>query len=208
MPRLFINYRRADSQGFAGRMYDRLAKVFGRGNIFMDVETLQPGEKFVEAIVREATARDVMLVLIGPQWLNKTRETKKSRLDDSDDYVRREIETALNSNMHVIPILLQGATLPSSESLPKSLHSLLACNACVIGNDFHSDVGQLIRRIKQIADPKQGKQILIGRYFCTRTYVVHCGWSPKHVRTRNKKPMAPCDSDITNGSSVFRASMG
>lgn len=164
MPRLFINYRRADSQGFAGRIYDRLAKAFGRRNVFMDMETLNPGEKFVEAIEREATGRNAMLVLIGPNWLSPIGESNKTRLDDPADYVRREIEMASNKNMHIIPILLQDAKLPSPESLPTSLHGILSHNAFAIGPDFHSDIGQLIRRVKQIADPNRGKQILIGLF--------------------------------------------
>jgi hypothetical protein len=164
MPKLFINYRRADSQGFAGRIYDRLAKAFGHRNVFMDIETLQPGEKFVEAIEREGMARNVMLILIGPNWLNPIGDVNKTRLEDPEDYVRREIEMALHRDMHVIPLLLQGAKLPSPENLPPSLHRILSYNAFVIGPDFHSDMGQLIRRVKQVADPNRGKQILVGLF--------------------------------------------
>jgi hypothetical protein len=93
--RIFVSYRRQESKDFAGRLYDRLADQFGEGQVFIDVDAIEPGVDFAEAITRAVAACQVLLAVIGPNWLTITDERGRRRLDDPDDFVRLEIEAAL-----------------------------------------------------------------------------------------------------------------
>ena len=119
--KIFISYRRADASGFAGRLFDYLSTRFGEENIFMDVEGLDLGVDFHKALDEAVGACDVLLALIGNQWLNIKNENGQRRLDDPKDFVRIEIAAALNRKIRVIPILVQGARMPKKKELPKKL---------------------------------------------------------------------------------------
>jgi hypothetical protein len=92
--RVFISYRRTDTAPFAGRLYDYLAESFGADQVFMDVDTIDPGVDFVRAIEQAIASCEVLLVLIGPLWLDATNEEGRRRIDDPHDYVRLGIESA------------------------------------------------------------------------------------------------------------------
>jgi hypothetical protein len=126
MPAIFISYRREDSIGHAGRLYDRLVERFGRERVCRDIETIEAGEDFVEAVRQRVAKSDVLLVLIGPRWLTATDDEGRWRLADENDLVRLEIATALDRNIRVIPVLLQGATMPRAKDLPAEQSSLSA----------------------------------------------------------------------------------
>lgn len=96
MPGIFINYRRDDQAGFAGRLADVLENAFGVENVFRDVEDIHPGEDFVVAIQKQLSSVSVMLVMIGPAWLTVNNNGVR-RLNETDDFVRREIQAALES---------------------------------------------------------------------------------------------------------------
>src|SRR5438552_15437693 len=93
--KLFINYRREDTAPYAGRLYDRLTTHFGEDQVFIDIDQIDPGEDFVEAINRKVSACDIAIVLIGPSWLHATDASGKRRLDDEEDFVRMEIVASL-----------------------------------------------------------------------------------------------------------------
>jgi hypothetical protein len=142
---IFINYRRADSEDIVGRIYDRLAQEFGKGSVFKDVEDILPGVDFRYALEREITATDVMLSVIGPDWIN---QPNKRRLHDPNDFVRLEIETALNRGIPVIPLLVRRRErMPQKRHLPESLRDLLFRNALLIrpDPDFHNDMDRLVQ---------------------------------------------------------------
>jgi hypothetical protein len=124
VPRIFVSYRRSDSQGWAGRLGERFARAFGDVALFFDIESIAPGDDFVEAIERSLAESEVALVLIGPGWLTASLPDGRRRLDDPGDFVRIEIETALERNVQVIPVLLGGAAVPAKERLPVSLAKL------------------------------------------------------------------------------------
>src|SRR5690349_10570277 len=109
---IFVSYRRQDSSHLAGRLYDRLADRFGEDQVFMDVDTIEPGVDFAEEITRAVSACKVLLAVIGPNWLAATDERGCRRLDDPDDFVRLEIEAALARGVRVIPILADDAVMP------------------------------------------------------------------------------------------------
>lgn len=137
---IFISYRRSDAAGHAGRIYDYLKNYFGEERVFFDVDTIKPGTNFEQKINTELEQTGAVLVLIGRQWLDVKDASGNRRLDDSQDYVRLEVESALRKNVTVIPVLLQGAEIPSGRSLPEPLYELSRRNAIRLDDDqWNSD---------------------------------------------------------------------
>ena len=123
MSKIFISYRRADSQGWAGRLGDELTRRFGDVALFFDIEAIPAGDDFVEAIEGALAEAEVVIVLIGPNWLSASFSDGRRRLDDPNDLVVVEIATALARRIRVIPVLLAGAIMPSAEHLPVKITS-------------------------------------------------------------------------------------
>lgn len=143
--RVFINYRREETAYPAGWLYDRLANRYG-GQVFKDVDSIQLGDDFVEVITRAVGSCDVLLALIGDQWLAITDARGRRRLDDPDDFVRLEIEAALTRNVRVIPILVEGARLPRADELPPSLAGLVRRQALELSPArFDFDISRLLK---------------------------------------------------------------
>src|SRR6476646_3018796 len=115
--KVFINYRREDSIGTAGRLYDRLAETFGGDNLFMDVDNIPIGVNFEEYLKSQVAACDVVLSVIGPNWLNAKDETDQRRLDKPDDFVAIE----LARDIPVIPVLVDGTRMPKEPDVSKRL---------------------------------------------------------------------------------------
>ena len=154
---IFISYRRQESSHLAGRLADRLADRFGEGQVFIDVDTIEPGVDFAEEIFRAVAACRVLLAIIGPDWLTATDERGARRLDDPDDIVRLEIEAALARGVRVIPILVESAVMPDRQDLPESLALLGRRNALLIRHEtFRSDAGRLVAAIERILAPASG----------------------------------------------------
>ena len=151
MARIFISYQRDDSGGWAGRLYDRLSQHFGRDNVFMDIDTIEPGLDFVEVIERAVGSCDALIALICNQWLTITDDAGRRRLDNPEDFVRLEIAAALARNIRVIPALVDAARMPSSTDLPDALRMLARRNAIEISDRrFHYDVDQLIEVLDRV----------------------------------------------------------
>ena len=153
---IFISYRRQDEPNFAGRLYDRLAARYGRETVFMDVDTIDLGVDFAEVIDQSLARCQVMIVVIGREWLGVVDEDGERRLDNPDDYVRLEIEKALHSSTRVIPVLVEGATTPKSTQLPPPLASLSRRNGIAMAHaSFTSDASRLIETLDRIlAEPR------------------------------------------------------
>lgn len=152
MPRVFISYRRDDSAGYVGRLYDKIAERFGEESVFMDIDAIQPGEDFVEVIEKAVRSCDVLLAVLGKQWVTITDAHGQRRIDNPDDFVRLEIAAALRrKRVRVIPVLVRGAAMPSAAQLPVNLQPLSTRNAHVISDkNFHRDVDDLIKVLEQI----------------------------------------------------------
>ncbi len=151
---IFICYRRGDSAGHAGRLADALVDRFGPNSVFMDVDTIEPGVDFVEEIDRAVGHCDVLIALIGPQWLGAA-DARGRRLDDPDDLVRLEIQTALERKIRVIPTLVGGADMPSQGQLPGALANLARRNAVELSDRrFRSDMQMLFATLEKIAEQK------------------------------------------------------
>jgi Tol biopolymer transport system component len=143
--RVFISYRRDDAAYPAGWLFDRLAERFGEEQIFKDVDSIELGDDFVETIGEAVGSTDVLLALIGEKWLTVAGEDGRRRLDDPADFVRLEIEAALARKVRVIPILVEGASMPSEDELPASLMPLARRQALELSPArFASDTGRLL----------------------------------------------------------------
>jgi TIR domain len=114
--RIVISYRREETAYPAGWLFDRLADRFGGGQVFKDVDSIDPGDDFVEVITRAVGSCDVLLALIGGEWLTITDAHGRRRLDNPEDFVRLEIEAALERDVRVIPILVDGRGCPRPRS--------------------------------------------------------------------------------------------
>jgi hypothetical protein len=152
--KVFLSYRREDSAGYAGRVQDRLAQEFGRDLLFMDVDTVPLGVNFVTVLHNEVAKCEVLLAVIGPHWLDARDDAGNRRLDDPHDFVRIEIGAALQRNIPVIPILLDGAKVPKANQLPKDLEELSLRNGLDVRHaSFHNDIDKLVQGLKgQLAE--------------------------------------------------------
>jgi len=149
MVRIFISYRRDDSAGHTGRIFDRLSDHFGLDSIFMDVDTIRPGRDFVEAVRQAVGSCDRLVAVIGGEWLSISDATGSRRLDDPDDLVRLEVAAALERGIRVVPVLVQGARMPGAPDLPDALKPLATRNAQEVSDRrFHSDVQRLIEALR------------------------------------------------------------
>lgn len=150
MATIFLSYRREDSAAHAGRLYDRLSAHFGKANVFMDIDTIDLGEDFVDAITKTVGVCDVLIALIGRQWLTATDAEGRCRLEKPDDFVRMEIAAALERNIRVVPALVGGASMPIAEGLPQPLAKLATRNGLQISDErFHQDVDRLVESIER-----------------------------------------------------------
>lgn len=144
MPGVFISYRREDSGGYTGRLFDILSSHFGRKNTYMDLDTIHGGDDFTAVIEEKISASDVLVAVIGTRWLTIT-ENGTRRLDNPRDFVRLEIGKALERGIRVIPVLVDGASMPRADDLPAGLRPLSERQAVEIRDaHFHSDAQQLI----------------------------------------------------------------
>jgi hypothetical protein len=135
MARVFISYRRDDTSGEAGRLAADLVRRAGRGNVFIDVDSIGPAEDFEDRIDRALHASDVAFVLIGRRWLDSALPDGRRRLEQANDYVRREIAQALaRSDVIVVPVLVNGADVPSAEELPDDIAALSKINAAELNH--------------------------------------------------------------------------
>jgi hypothetical protein len=134
MTDIFVSYRREDSSGWAGSLSRSLRESFGAEQVFADIITLEPGADFTEVIEQKLRSIRVLLAVIGPHWLTVTDKKGQRRLDNPDDLVRGEIATALRLGVRVVPVLVGGATLPSSEELPDDLKGLARRHACELSD--------------------------------------------------------------------------
>lgn len=147
---IFVSYRREDSAGWAGRIHDALEGHFGDHQLFMDVTDISLGEDFRDVVRRRLSTVETVIVVIGPQWLTVENANGDRRIDDPRDVVRLEVAAALQSPATVIPVLVDGASMPGPDELPAELSLLSFTNALEIDPaGFSDDMQRLVRA----ADP-------------------------------------------------------
>lgn len=155
MANIFISYRREDSAGYAGRLCDRLNAALGSDRVFMDVEDIQPGQDFTAAIDEKIAGCDIVLAVIGPQWLPSLRK----RLGHGEDFVHEEISAALRRGITVVPVLVGGASMPAAHELPESLAPLHRRQAIEIRDtDFDDGVKRMTKFLEVSLVPKRRYQ--------------------------------------------------
>lgn len=143
--KIFINYRRGDDPGHTGRLFDTLAQSFPPERLFMDVERIRPGVDFVDLLQKQVSECSVMLTVIGQHWLNAADDQGQRRLDDPNDFVRIEIESAFKLHKRIIPVLVNDSRMPKPSDLPDTLKPLARIQAIRLTHEkFHSDIEELV----------------------------------------------------------------
>ena len=161
MAGIFISYRRSDSQGEAGRLFDDLVRPFGEDTVFMDVAAIEAGRDFRKAIEEGVTKSGVLLVVMGPEWITAKDEAGTRRLDNPADFVRIETAAALRRDIPVIPVLVRNARMPSAEQLPEDLKELAYRNAIELTHArWRSDILLLIDSLHRLmGSPSQSGSV-------------------------------------------------
>lgn len=154
MAGVFISYRRSDSRGSAGRIYDNLEEQFGRDRVFRDLDALEPGARYEGAIEEFIASCDAVVAVIGNHWLEVRDEQGGRRIDNPADLVRRELEAALDHDKLVIPVLVEDAPMPKAEALPGKLAGLAGRNALPVSDSrWDYDVGRLVQVLERALGP-------------------------------------------------------
>jgi hypothetical protein len=173
--RIFVSYRRHDTSGYAGRLYDSLATTYGDERVFMDIDTIRPGRDFSEVIEEALAECDVVLALIGRSWLTITDAQGRQRLSDPADFVRLELEAALRRRVVTIPLLFQDATMPARDRLPAVLAGLASRQAMELSDQrWRTDMRSLLDELQRLGREKRERPrqpgglvgAQFGRYRC------------------------------------------
>jgi hypothetical protein len=164
MPKLLISYRRSDSDAMAGRIRDNLAAYYGNDAVFIDVDNIPIGTDFRDHIRKAFGDHDMLIAVVGQKWLGQ-RKGGRTRIQEETDPVRVEIEMALQKNMPVVPVLVNGARMPKPQELPDSIKAFSFRNAAEIdsGRDFRHHMDGVIRSIDSILGADARKTYRPGR---------------------------------------------
>jgi MFS transporter, AAHS family, 4-hydroxybenzoate transporter len=159
MPKITISYRRADADVMAGRIRDRLVDHYGDASIFMDIDNVPFGKDFRRHIAHAVSHSDILMVVMGRRWLGASRDGQ-SRINEENDFVRLEVETALQNGVSIIPVLVGTARMPKPAQLPETLREFAFINAAPVdtGRDFHQHMERLIRSMDHLISEKSGSQ--------------------------------------------------
>ena len=152
MSKIFISYRRQESGDIVGRIFDHLSNVFTKHNIFKDVDNIGAGENFRNVITDAIKNSQVLLLIIGREWIKVKGPNGIRRIDDPNDYVRIEIETAIENKIRIIPILIGDTNLPSPDKFPLQIRNITNFNAVKIRNDpdFKKDINHLVSELRKV----------------------------------------------------------
>ncbi len=147
---LFISYRREEAGHVAGRIYDHLEREFGTSQVFLDVEKIEIGRDFRSEIRNALLRCQAMVLVIGQKWIKLFKRGWLGGLTSHADYVLTEIELALEHNVRILPVLVDGANMPSFAALPKSVRQISYLQAAPVrtGLDFRNDIRRVTDAIK------------------------------------------------------------
>lgn len=177
VPQIFISYRRDDSAGYAGRIYDRLTSHFGADRVFMDVDDIKPGDDFVKVLDESEKNCAALVVVIGRIWSSVRSAKNGLRLFDPQDFVRREIAAGLKNNVRLFPVLVGGAAMPEVADLPDELAPLAHVQAVTIHDAaFQRDMDQLMTALDDIVSKSAPPAHFDGKWTATIQY----GWGDTH----------------------------
>ena len=157
---IFVSYRRLDTEGESGRLFDDLVSRFGDRSVFMDVAAIEVGRDFRKAIEESVAECGVLLAMIGPGWLDATGDKGERRLEDPNDFVRMEIAAALKRDIAVIPVLVRGAKVPPADQLPDDLGDLAYRNSVELTHArWKSDVRVLLTALHTLLRQSGDQQL-------------------------------------------------
>ena len=201
MAGVFISYRRDDTAGHAGRLFDHLCRTFGEDGVFMDVDDIQRGDTFSETLTERVRQSDVLLAVIGRRWLTLTDAAGRRRLDNTDDWVRSEIHGALTAGQLVIPVLVDGAVLPGVADLPEDIRPLAERQlAEVRDGSWNDDVAGLCKDIKRRRARGSWSERVRAHWVSTSitlTLVLVAGGYSAYSYARNSRTAVPLVSGLT-----------
>src|SRR5690349_17683735 len=187
--RIFISYRRDETDFPASWLYERLAAHFGPDQVFKDVDSIELGDDFAEVITNAVGACDVLLALIGTKWLGITDETGRSRLENSDDFVRLEIEAALQRKVRIVPILVGRARMPQADQLPASLGKLVYRQALELDpNRFEADTRRLIRVVEKTLAEEEARREADARREAEESTLAEQRTAPANEERQRQEP--------------------
>jgi hypothetical protein len=152
---VFINYRGEDSQSYGALLHLALSRTIGSGQIFLDSESIPAGVDFVDQLIWRVRDADIVLAVIGSRWLTAADSAGRRRIDNPRDWVRRELVEALNVGTRVIPVLVDGARMPSESELPGDLAALGRCQYRQLRHrDMAADLNRILADITNTGKPR------------------------------------------------------
>ncbi|MEO0983415.1 MAG: TIR domain-containing protein [Pseudomonadota bacterium] len=156
MAGVFISYRREDSAGVTGRIYDHLVRLYGRQEVFMDVDAIEPGLDFVDVLSERVSQCQTLLAVIGPNWAGRGGADGVRRIDQPEDFIQIEVAAALGRGVRVIPVLVDGAVMPAMNDLPEPLKPLARRNALQVDHArFANDMETLENVLNKLIGPAE-----------------------------------------------------
>lgn len=210
---IFVSYRRDDTRQAAGRLADDLADHFGSPHIFRDIEGIDPGVEFAQALNQALETCAVMLVLIGPKWLDICDAQGRRRLDNPNDWIRQEIGTALRRGIRVVPVLIDGAALPDEASLSDELKPLVRRQALELADTrWRGDLQRLVDTLAKLPGlqrqpagqdsepPKSRKKLWIGIVVGVLVLIELASYAPKSTDDHgsgNTSSAGSAESDVS-----------
>jgi TIR domain len=175
MPKVFLSYRRSDSQMVAGRLREWLLQHLGRGTVFRDKDSIGAGADWTRAIHDGLRGDTIVLALIGRGWAGARDDSGQRRLDDPKDWNRQELEIALDQGRRIIPLLIDGAPMPAEADLPPSLQPLIRHNALNLrDDDWESDCRRLAQALG--LHPGSTRRAWLGAAAAAASVAIGCTW--------------------------------
>lgn len=149
---IFISYRRVDTAAESGRLHSTIIRELGEASVFMDTSSIDPGTQWPQELANALQFAQMVVVVIGIEWLRTSDEYGLRRIDQTDDWVRREIELALNNDKKLLPLLVKGARMPPANKLPASISALADRQAVEIRDAYWDhDIKLVIEQLKLVA---------------------------------------------------------
>ncbi len=199
IPYVFVSYRRDDVPDATDRLASSLFDRFGRDHVFVDVDSIEIGSNFGQVVADWIGQCDVLLVVIGRDWLAATDDEGRRRLDSPKDYVRLEIEAGLDRDTRVVPVLIHGATIPKARDLPENLVPLLDRQAVELSRPhWELDVEQLVTALERVAAQRAARKAAEHRRVDQAPDARDAGQTPQ----RRGDPVTPTRQDTGSAAAA------